>query len=795
MASLNPHLRPVNSYDFHTLTGMPQHRVVIRIEEVEPPSAVHGPLPLDIGDLDNDLPNIHYEFKLNAGRVGHPGAEIRFFLPVVAGFVEKELRLAIEPGVAARGGKSQYHLQTLEAKFQGRPGGAGRTNRGDIPALRDERDVPRKKRILKAKITAHGVVPFPDSFAVNSMLSDNRTPLAARAAIQMLLNASTIKMRVYVLVPQGRQDEVMNRTVDPFQSILLQRLPPMYQYTTPQNLLTLDMEGYGDFQDKMYCSPSRANPKERDPPSLTMPGTQSRREARPVAIAHTVGLIREFQGLGRIVLQLGNASQRLRIVRTTLPIFSTHTRSLANAVPSPTDAHCYLAYVNSASAPSRTRTTPMPGTVFNITKQDGSNTHGVVLDLPGSFLQVANASFVMILVGVPEAIKRDAKLGRNLATTESADLGVLKNRSIWEIQLESMLQLSKKSREPSVRAIQDVFVFQPNRLDIFTTDLRHNASIWEAALPEVRSYLLSNDTLSRGEDELLTRVPQVMPSTIRLLQTNVKDVRFRSVLALACLFSRVALPVILVSDAPEDRARIARTLRTMMTAPLNSQAWASKVLLAYTSSELDHGDDPSCVPLRMAIDLATRSIDDFPHHSFLTEEDPSHFNSASNVSPPDGIPLDTSMGCGIQRMLVNAAPQDRQQYFLDRQQVIDGTFPLNIARLEAALRRRNAIELQVIQRADVIVTNYVTATSDKVRLEKPNAVLIFTDAHAVQLTPLASVVHRYPKHHAAFVCGDTGNSQHPLALGSRGQNEAHVSTDWTAWEVMVRAQMKVHLLG
>lgn len=800
MAALSPNRRPVSNYDFHTLTGMPQHRAIIRIDEVAPSSARHGPLPLDIGDLDNDLPNIHFGFKIDIGRVGQPGAEISFFLPGVAGLAEKELRLAMEPGVAALSapGRSQYHLQTFEAQFQGRSGGGGRMNHDDVPALRDEGNVRRKKCILKAKITAHGVVPLPDSFAINNVITDNRTTQAARNAIQMFLDASCIKIRVYVLVHSGMQDQVMNRVVVPFQSVLQQRLPPLYQYTTPKSQLTLDMEGYGDFSNKMYCSPSQANSKQLEPPRLILPGTQSRRDARSVAIAQTIGHIREFQGLGRIVLQLSKTSQRVRIVRTPLPILAALTRSIAQTVPTPTDANCYLAYVNGTPTASAVRTTPMPGTVFNMTRQDESGTHGVVLDLPRSFLQTANASFVMVLVGVSEAIKKDAKPGRNLATTQTVNLGVLKNRSIWEAQLESMIHLSKRSNVSSVRALQNAFVFQPDRLDIFTKDLRHNANTWDAALPEVRSHILNSAPLSPGENNFLARAPKEMKSTIALVKTHVEDMRFRSILALACLYSRVGIPVILISNAPEERATISRTLRAILgrgaTAPVNGKSWASKLLLSYTSSKQVYGDHPPAVPLRMAIDLACRFFDDFPHQSWLTEESASHFNSPSNASTTDGVPLDASMGFGIQNVIATAAPADRYQYFSDREQIIDGSFPLKAPRLEAALRRRNALELQVIQRADIIVTDYTTAMSNKLRLEKPNAVLIFTNAHSVQLTPLISAVHCYPKHHAAFICGDMGNVRHPLAPCSHGQNEAHLSTDWTAYDVMERAAMQPHLL-
>jgi hypothetical protein len=138
------------------------------------------------------------------------------------------------------------------------------------------------------------------------------------------------------------------------------------------------------------------------------------------------------------------------------------------------------------------------------------------------------------------------------------------------------------------------------------------------------------------------------------------------------------------------------------------------------------------------------------------------------------------LGYAIQRLLANKPPQQRQQYFSDRQRVLDDQITTNPANLDAAINRPNEHELDVLRAASLVVTNYETALSANMLRAKPKAVLIFTDANSVPFTGVAGVMTRLPEHHAAFICGEAADYRHPVMKFSGGQTEAVAATSFSA---------------
>jgi hypothetical protein len=158
---------------------------------------------------------------------------------------------------------------------------------------------------------------------------------------------------------------------------------------------------------------------------------------------------------------------------------------------------------------------------------------------------------------------------------------------------------------------------------------------------------------------------------------------------------------------------------------------------------------------------------------------------------PMGVRLAMSMGYAIQRLLANKPPQRCQQYFSDRQRVLDDQMTTNTANLDAPINRCNELELDVLRAARVIVTSYETALSANMMRAKSKAVLIFTDANSVPFTSVAGVMTRLPEHHAAFICGDAADYRHPVMKASGGQTEAVAATSFSAWQHLTRANSAV----
>lgn len=808
MASINARLPGMNAFDFHALRNMDPHRAAVRLGSIEPASAIRGSLPLDIGRLESDLPNFCVQAVLNAGRIGLPAAELRFQLPALAGGKITELRMAFEPGVHALSapGGNRYTLNEFSASFQGRSGGAGNTYKHDHPDLREEKDAAKKKRMLKVKLTAHGFVPYPDFFAINVVLNDNRTPPEARDFIRMLLHAKTANMTWYCIFDTGLQTRVHMEILDPFRNIFRQRLPPLYQYEPAKNILTLEMAPYEGFRDSMYCTADRNVSGGFSRPRYQLPDMQGRQAVHTVAKTHIIGHIREFQGQERICREFCSTIQDMRLVKSKYPVLEEVTGTAAqvnSTVALPNDTHMYVGYVNSTSVNSPDHDVPPPGARFQVfwQKKTVESAYGIVLDLSPSALQDKNAAFVVALVKVPRAVKGRAATSVAASMTEKVKLVSVPNSLVAQTQLQALHRYANPSIEPIVVSLQLLSVHRQNISRIPTRDVRGDAVAWGRALVETSAHQLQNQSLPPGANNMLTQLVKNLDGYIELLETPLQGSRIDACLALVWQLLATGSSVVLVSDFVNSRADLSSRIWNMRdlarNAPEFGQMWGNKRLLAYTCSAMSHdGDSVAAIDSRKAIDLSTRYLDDLPSHEWLSDESGTLGQSPRITQRGGGVPSAMSMGKAILSLLSSTHfhPQARQQYFLERQQEIDGTRPAS-ADVGAIISTRNKIELQILRSAHLLVTDSATAASENVRISMQNAVLIYIDTQSVPFSTVASTIASYPKAREVFICGNSVDDRYPLRWYARSQNEARRSTAHGAWNTFIRAGNVPHTLA
>jgi hypothetical protein len=785
---------------------MNPHRAAVRLEFVEPTSAIRGTLPLDLGRLESDLPNFRIRIHLNAGRIGLPAAELRIQMPTLTGGNTTELRMAFEPGVHAPSapGANRYNLQQFSGKFQGRPGGAGSMYREDHPDLRGETDVAKKKRTLKMKITTHGFVPYPDTFAMDAILGDARTPPTACDFIRMLRDATAANMIWYCMFDADVLDRVRVEIVDPFQTIINQRRPPLSQYDPTRQVLTLDMARYKDFGNKMYCTADQNIPGGFTGPRHHLPDMQGRTAVDTVAKLHIIGHIREFHGQKDLNQAFCNTLQDIRVVKSKYEI---HRRAPGDPAAqsgdvTPNDCYVYVIYINVASAITQDYDAPPPGARFQIFWQTKvtESAYGIVLDVLPSTLREKNAAFVMALFKVPPQAKGRAATRSAYAKPEKVRMVLIPNRMTAQAQLDALHRYANMSNKPVIVSLKLLSVYRRSISKLSTRDIRGNAATWNRALIETRAYPLQNRALTPGADNMLTQLVQHVDRYIELLETPLQGPHINACLALTWQFLATGLSVIIVSDHPESRSDLAYQIwemrRIAVQAPEFGNLWFEKKLLAYTCSAISHdGDSPAAVQTRRALDLSSRYLDDLPNHEWPCDESGNLGQSVSINRRQGSVPPTMSMGNAIHAVIGNLyTPQARRQYYLDRQQDIDNTRPASTD-VKPILEFRNALELQIIQKTDVLITDSATAVTENVRNSMKNAVLIYMDTQATPFSTVAATIASYPNAHQVFVCGNRADNRYRLRWYARNDNEARAATAHGAWNVFVRAGNVPHSLA
>lgn len=787
---------------------MDSHRAAIRLDSIEPVSVIRGTIPLHLGRLESDLPNFRIEILLNVGRIGLPAAELRFQLPALAGGSITELRMAFEPGVHAPSapGANRYNVQQFSASFQGRPGGAGNMNRNDHPDLRDERDVAKKKRTLKIKLTTHGFVPYPDTFAMDAILTDARTPTAVCDFIRMLRDATAASMIWYCVFDAGLPQRVITETLQPFQDVFNQRQPPLFQYEPTRRVLTLDMTKHKDFGDKMYTTADRGVQGGFTGTRHQLPDMQGRTTIETVARTHIIGHIREYHGQEDLNQTYCNASQDMRLVRSRYEILRTAPGACTrpgNAMAIPKDSHVYVGYINTTSVVTQDYNAPPAGTRFQVSWQSKTteSAYGIVLDLSPSTLKNTNSAFVMALFRVPPQVKARAATQLAEAKIEKVKMVGVQNRLTAQTRLDALHRFASMNVHPTIISLRHLSVYRRNINKISTRDIRGNAATWNRALVETKAHQLQNQALSPGANNMLTQLVQHVDRHIELLEMPLKGSRIDACLALAWQFLALDGPVILVSDFTESRAELSFRLWDMhhlaRQAPEFGRRWAIKKLLAYTCSAMSHdSNSPAAIQTRCAIDLSSRYLDDLPSHEWACDESGS-LGQTVNVIRQSGVPPAMSMGSAIFNMLASSPDhtlQARRQYFLDRQQDIDNTRPAS-ADVASILQRRTDLEVKILRSADVLITDSATAGSEKVRNAKQNAVLIYMDTQAVPFSTAAATIACYPTAREVFVCGNSADDRYPLRWFARNHNEARDATAHGAWNTFLRAGNVPHRLA
>ena len=796
-----------SSFNFHALHNMNAHRVAIRLESILPASAVRGNLPLDVGRLEKDLPNFRIQFILNTGRIGLPAAELRFLLPARAGGSPTELRMAFEPGVHAPAAPSinRYNLHQFLADFQGRPGGAGSMNRFDHPDLREEKIISKKKRTLKMKIVAHGFVPYPDVFAMDTVLRDNRTPPTVRDFIRMLRDATAVSMIWYCMFDSDLVARLPTETIEPLQRMIFQRQPPLFQYEPSRTTLTLEMAQYAEFGEKMYCTADRNIPGGFSGPRHQLPDMQGRPTIETVARTHIIGHVREFHGQERLAEDLCGGLQDMRLVKSKYPVLTGGPGAvpqLDNAVAVPNDSHVYIGYIGKASSVTQDYNAPPAGTIFQIQWQQKmiDKVYSVVLDVSPSTLQDRDAAFVVALFKVPSKVKERAAISVGSSRTEKVRLVSVPNRETAQTQLEALHRYANMNVEPTIISLQILSVYRRNIVRIPTRDIRGDAAIWNRALGETHAYQLQNHALPLGANNVLTRLVHDLDRHIELLETPLQGSRIDACLALTWLLLATGSTVIFVSDSAESRADLSARMWDMRgrarNAPEFGQVWVKKRLLTYTCSPMsyDHGS-PAGIETIRGIDLSTRFLDDLRSHEWLFSES-SGLGQPPSTIQHGGVPQEMCMGSAIQCLLSSdkVTNEARRQYYLERQQEIDSTRSI-FAKVDAILETRNNFERQILCSAHLLITNSATAVAKNVRDSMQNAVLIYMNTQSTPFSTVAATIASYPNAREVFVCGNSSDDRYPLRWYARTHNEARRATVHGAWKVFIRAGNVPHSLA
>ena len=799
--------RHSNTFNFHTLHSMNPHRVAIRLESIQPTSAIRGNLPLDLGRLEQDLPNFRIQCILNTGRIGLPAAELRFQLPALVGGSLTELRMAFEPGVHAPSapGINRYNLHQFSAEFQGRPGGAGSMNRLDHPDLRDGTDISKKKRTLKMKIVTHGFVPYPDVFVMDAVLRDNRTPPTARDFIRMMRDATAARMIWYCMFDADLPARVTTEIIEPLQKMIIQRQPPLFQYEPSRTTLTLEMAQYADFGEKMYCTADRSTPGGFSGPRHQLPDMQGRPTIETVARTHIIGHIREFHGQERLIGELCETLQDMRLVKSRYPVLTGGPGAVAqldNAVAVPSDSHMYIGYVNKASSVTQDHDAPPSGARFQIHWQQEAteNAYAIVLDVSQSTLRYKNAAFVVALFNVASRVKERAALSIGSARSEKVRLVSVPNRLTAQTQIDALHRYATMNVESTIISLQILSVYRRNIFRIPTRDIRGDAARWNRALVETNAYQLQDRALPLGAKNMLNRLVHDLDRHIELLETPLQGSRTDAVLALTWLLMATGSTVIIVSDSTESRADLSARMWDMRGRARNAsefgQTWANKRLLTYTCSPMDYNyGSPAGIEARESIDLSTRFLEDLRSHESLCSES-MRLDQPPSRTQHDGVPQEMSMGSAIQCLLSSekVTSQARRQYYLERQQEIDGTRPTS-ANVGAILETRSKFEMQILCSADLLITNSATAVAESVRKSMQTAVLIYMNTQSIPFSTVAATIASCPNAREVFVCGNSADDRYPLRWYARTHNEARRATAHGAWKVFLRAGNVPHSLA
>jgi hypothetical protein len=804
------------NFDFNDIGVMGPYSTLILVGE---PNVATS---LELGSLTPVQPNqVNYMIRLNGGELGTPGVEITIRTPAITAAAPAiAVTLSYEPGVSTKTQSDEdwYNLTRFAAQWLGGSGGGGYMYDHDPNIIRNS-TLDIKRRTLRVRIATHGFVPS-DPAALAQLRQRFSTAGNRNGQLLELLTSSDFTGKFYFTVPDLAAVQVFNDDVlNHLQRAHQLRVTPYHQYSSPVNIVGLDMDPLPGFRRHMMCDRifHGAVPMYSAPHKV-ISDTIGRRDVRLVSMIHGVGICREEQAHDLDCAELRNASVMIKVVRTRNPVLQKATQNgLANNLygqpAEPLDQYVYLGFCKIVSrgsqAPIRV---PRPGSLGYVSwvRHDGQRwavtqdqAFGMVL-APHALHAAMQADFVMALYVRDAAIKQRASFDPATAQPERVLYTHIRNRQTGQQQLGGMERLgamaSGNSLLANLRTVmipQDIRAVSFRRIDAGPEDTHPPDTCRAAAAWFSLSSLMANYTTA--ELDVLNISAQI-DGYIARIRTTTGGNAARSVYGLMGILMLVGYRLVVAIDEPAVQSEFLYGLHRFLQAVERDQMWPnrpnlrSKRTIHASFVDVDvapvadvNSTDLSSPrhPLRRRMGLVFRfMLGGLAEEAVLYDSGPYHASPANNP-PLNCTPQVWSMADRISDYLLRN-PALRTQYYADRARVLNpGVIPEDeLISIEGRIR---TVYRAVVAEQDVVVCDYNTAMSPDIVTSFEKHVVIFGSTHRVPFSKVAAAIVLHSSLQAAVLLGYPADQRFgPMQLASLGRNEAIATFGRSAWEVLER---------